>query len=102
MYSKTILFLFVVMFLTLNSEKIAAQEIKNTAEVLDNAQFRVLYEFSQQADKLREKIILTDTMVLTVGANWSEYYDWHKVKLDSLTKHVSKRFEVLFIKQDDA
>lgn len=100
MHTKTFLFLIALMFLTLNSET-TAQEVKNTAEVLDNAQFRVLYEFSQQADKRREKIILADTMALTVGANWSEYYDWHKVKLDSLTKLVSKRFDVLFVKQDD-
>lgn len=101
MHTKTIFLLIAVMLLTLKSEKTVAQEIKSTAEVLDNAQFRVLYEFSQQADKPREKIILTDTMALNVGANWSEYYDWHKVKLDSLAQLASERFDLMFLVIND-
>lgn len=96
MKSKKILFLLAVLFLMLNAGKTTAQEKTNNAEVLDSVQFRVLYEFSQQADKQREKTILTDTMALLVGANWSEYYDWHKTKLDSLEQLISEQLDIIF------
>lgn len=69
--------------------------------VLDSIQFRVLYQFQQQANKLNEQILLTDTMALDIGRDWSEYYDWYKPKLDSLSRLVSTHFEVLFIKEND-
>lgn len=92
--TKTV-FLLILAFVVFNAEQITAQKNGKLSEVLDNAQFRVLYEFSQEADKQREKIILTDTMALNVGANWSEYYDWHKVKLDSLAQLASERLNLI-------
>ena len=80
---------------------ICAQEKTESFELIDNAQLRVLYEFTQEADKRREKITLTDTLALNVGSNWSEFYDWHKVKLDSLSRTLSSHFPELFLKNDD-
>lgn len=94
-------FLFILAFIVFGTEKMAAQKNGKLPEVLDNAQFRVLYEFSQQADKQKEKITLTDTMALNVGAIWSEYYDWHKVKLDSLAQLASERFGLMFLVMND-
>lgn len=101
MKPQSILFLFAAFFLILSVGKTTAQEKTNTNEVLDNAQFRVLYEFSRQADKEREIIILTDTMALNIGANYSEYYDWHKVKLDSLAELASERLDLIFLIVND-
>ncbi|KGN75216.1 hypothetical protein HQ47_02435 [Porphyromonas macacae] len=81
--------------------KTNAQEKKNTTLVLDSIQFRVLYEVSQQADKNNEKITLIDTMALNIGTKWSEYYDWHKVKLDSLFKRAHDRVGPVLIINDD-
>lgn len=69
--------------------------------IFDNVQFRVFYQFSQQAEKRKEPITLTDTMALNIGQNWSVYYDWHKTKLDSISKLISTQFDVLFMKQND-
>lgn len=87
-----------------NTLALNSQKLRNNLEeqqVQDSIQFRVLYQFTQQANKQRKQIILTDTMALNIGQNMSEYYDWHKPKLDSLSKLISTRFEVLFIKEND-
>ena len=68
-----------------NTLALNSQKLRNNLEeqqVQDSIQFRVLYQFTQQANKQREHIILTDTMALNIGQNRSEYYDWHKPKLD--------------------
>lgn len=61
-----------------------AQEKAPQHQSLDKVQLRLLYEVKRVADKGNEKITLIDTMALNVGSIWSEYYDWHKPKLDSL------------------
>lgn len=67
----------------------------------EQVQVRVIYHFSQKAIKDREPIIITDTMALDMGNNWSVYYDWNKARRDSLSeanfrnnppKRVSLRF----------
>ena len=80
---------------------ISAQESTATIDVIDNAKIRVLYEFTQEANQQREKITLTDTLALNIGSNWSEFYDWHKVKLDSLESVRLDPFDFLVMKNDD-
>lgn len=52
----------------------------------DSINIRILYEFSQIAEKEKELIVLSDTMALDVSKDWSEYYDWKKKERDSLMK----------------
>lgn len=86
MYTKTIklLLLFIVLF-TFESPVIFAQtkdEIEKGMQ--DSISFKVLYEFDQRAEKDGKLYILTDTMALKVGKHISVYYDWQKIKRDSL------------------
>ena len=83
--------LFLLSFLQWNCGEMMAQEKDAQHQSLDKAQIRLLYEVKKVADKDNEKIILIDTMALNIGAMWSEYYDWHKPKLDSLLKIVHKK-----------
>ncbi|SPY35927.1 GLPGLI family protein [Porphyromonas cangingivalis] len=82
--------LFLLFFLQWNCSEILAQEKETQYRSLDKVQFRLLYEVEKTADKDNEKIILIDTMALDIGPMWSEYYDWHKPKLDSLLKIAHK------------
>ncbi len=50
----------------------------------DPIQVRVVYKFSQQATKENTPIIITDTMALDIGKEWSVYYDFNKSRRDSL------------------
>lgn len=96
---KSFYLLALVILLSIGS--VSAQEKTESFELIDNAQIRVLYEFTQEADKRREKITLTDTLALNIGSNWSEFYDWHKVKLDSLESVRLDPFDFLVMKNDD-
>lgn len=102
---KNLIKLFVVLLIfSSNTKKVTSQQtndIESRMKVLDDAVFRVLYQFSQQANNRREPIVLTDTIALNIGQSWSVYYDWHRTKLDSLRKLVSTQFNELFIKSDD-
>lgn len=82
-------------FVLLQSVSLCAQQVisvtpsiqkETSSQVLEPAILRVIYSFSQQATKERELIVITDTMALTVGQNYSVYYDWNKQRNDSIYK----------------
>lgn len=86
---KKMIVIFLLTFLQCNCSEIIAQEKVATGRSLDEVNLRLLYEVKKVADNKNEKIIFIDTMALNVGAKWSEYYDWHKVRLDSLNNALS-------------
>jgi|LSQX01.1.fsa_nt_gb GLPGLI family protein len=57
-------------------------------EQLDNVAYRCIYHFTQQVKnkKTQEVIFLTDSMALDFGKNFSVYYDWNKVRRDSVQR----------------
>lgn len=69
----------------------SSQFLKISKDTLDTALFRILYKASQQTLKEGTTFIVTDTMALDVGQNWSVYYDWHKHRRDSTAKAEFKR-----------
>lgn len=83
MTTKMRIIILLIAFLQWNGSEMMAQRNDTIGQPLDEVQLRLLYEVKKVAQKGREEIILIDTMALNVGAKWSEYYDWHKVKLDS-------------------
>lgn len=78
---------FIAIFAVVSILPICAQSSKKEKtppEIIESALLRVIYTFSQQAEKDREPIILTDTMALVVGQTHSVYYDWNKERRDSI------------------
>lgn len=57
-------------------------------EQLDKGVYRCIYHFTQQIKERKTENILTqtDTMALDFGKNFSVYYDWNKVKRDSVQR----------------
>lgn len=53
-------------------------------ENIDSIMVNVFYLFKQQAYNQNEVIIRTDTMILSVGQQWSVYFDYNKEKRDSI------------------
>lgn len=47
-------------------------------EQLESANLQVWYEFEREVINNKEPHIITDTMVLVVGNNYSVYYDWNR------------------------
>lgn len=93
MKAKLIILVFFMALVAINSNVVHAQKIvsvpsssksENLPKELDKSLFRVLYGFSQKAEKERAPIVLTDTMALIVGQNYSVYYDWNKKRNDSI------------------
>lgn len=83
---------FFILLLCLNSLMVLGQsKAPSEPKVLDNAILRVTYAFSQQAEKQREKVTLTDTMTLDAGSNWSLYYNLNKIRKDSLNKERERK-----------
>ncbi len=103
---KTKLLLFTLIIVA--GGQIVFAQNKSDSDVLDTATFRVLYAFSQQAEKEREQIVITDTMALLVGQNYSEYYDWNKRRNDSIhNEFISnaapmEKVKSLFVVKDEA
>lgn len=103
---KTKLLLFTLIIVA--GGQIVFAQNKSDSDVLDTATFRVLYAFSQQAEKERETIVLTDTMALLVGQNYSEYYDWNKRRNDSIhNEFISnvapmEKIKSVFVVKDEA
>lgn len=60
--------------------KIILSEIK-----LDSILLNVLYLFNQRIDNKQDIKIRSDTMVLSIGNDWSIYYDWNRKKRDSIS-----------------
>lgn len=84
--------LFFLFFLLINNGRLCSQDYMFN----DSVKIRILYEFTQIANKNKELVTLVDTMTLDVGQNWSEYYDAKKNKRDSIsgefmTKEVIER-----------
>ena len=52
--------------------------------VSEKQKFSALYEFTQKVTKEGELIVLTDTMELKIGNQWSVYRDWKQDLKDSL------------------
>lgn len=84
MNTKRLIAFLILFLLQWGYREAIAQEKAPQHQSLDKVQLRLLYEVKRVADKGNEKITLIDTMALNVGSMWSEYYDWHKPKLDSL------------------
>lgn len=91
MTPKKMILFFLLSFLPWSCSEIMAQGNDATCQSLDEVQLRLLYEVKKVTDTHNEKIVLIDTMALNVGAKWSEYYDWHKAKLDSLSNALMDR-----------
>ena len=45
---------------------------------LESANLQVWYEFEREVINNKKAHIITDTMVLVVGNNYSVYYDWNR------------------------
>lgn len=60
-------------------------------EELDNAFLRIIYTFDQEVKRNKEKIIVTDTMALDIAQNWSVYYDWNKMRRDSIAREEGQK-----------
>ena len=73
--------IFVFCFLVLTSLG-AANTYQDS--VSEKQKFSALYEFTQKVTKEGEIIVLTDTMELKIGNQWSVYRDWKQDLKDSL------------------
>ena len=71
----------IIFFVTLFAVKVNGQ-IKS--EFLEYANYRVVYQMSQQTTNNKEAYILVDTMALDIGDNWSMFYDLFRKQRDSL------------------
>lgn len=60
-------------------------------EQLESANLQVWYEFEREVVNNKETHIITDTMVLVVGNNYSVYYDWNReTKYKSMIGQIDK------------
>lgn len=84
MTTKTFRFVLAFTIMLLAIQSVFSQQVESNTSVSGNSQFRVIYTFSQEVDKQREKVLLTDTMALVVNHNQSLYYDWNKQRNDSV------------------
>lgn len=84
MTTKTFRFILVFALTLFGVQGVFSQQVDSNTSVSGNSQFRVIYTFSQEVDKQREKVLLTDTMALVVNHNQSLYYDWNKQRNDSV------------------
>lgn len=57
-------------------------------EIIDTANMRITYRVCQKALKNNESIVITDTMVLDIGHNWSKYYDLYRNHKDSIVVYL--------------
>lgn len=69
-------------------------------EQLDKGVYRCVYHFTQQVKnkETQEIVFLTDTMALDFGRNFSVYYDWNKVKRDSVQRGIVRDLEITTIR----
>lgn len=92
MKTKIQTFISIFLLLTVGTNLIYAQtetNEKSASKILEPAKLRIIYAFSQKAEKDRVEIIITDTMALTIGQNYSVYYDWNKERNDSIQNKIS-------------
>lgn len=60
-------------------------------EQLESANLQVWYEFEREVVNNKETHIITDTMLLVVGNNYSVYYDWNReTKYKSMIGQIDK------------
>ncbi|MDO5665054.1 MAG: GLPGLI family protein [Bacteroidia bacterium] len=76
------LFILTALFCVICHVHLRAQFIDNNQ--LDVVDFRIIYQINQLASKNGKEVIITDTMALDIGNNWSVYYDWNKIRRDSI------------------
>ena len=101
------LFCFFLSFLSLKSQFVITQQtidrMRGTLpqEQLDKGVYRCVYHFTQQVKnrETQELVFLTDTMALDFGRNFSVYYDWNKVKRDSVQRGKVRALEITTIRQ---
>ena len=100
------LFCFFLSFLSLKSQFVITQQtidrMRGTLpqEQLDKGVYRCVYHFTQQVKnrETQELVFLTDTMALDFGRNFSVYYDWNKVKRDSVQRGKVRDVEITTIR----
>lgn len=69
-------------------------------EQLDKGVYRCIYHFTQQITEREtgNTLLQTDTMALDFGRNFSVYYDWNKVKKDSVQRGKVRGLEIKVIR----
>ncbi|MDD4437745.1 MAG: GLPGLI family protein [Tissierellia bacterium] len=75
-----------IIFIQLTTIQLFDQKSTNKTpirEVLDSTLFRVIYKVNQQIQKDGVPAIITDTMALDIGENWSSYYFIGQIKVPS-------------------
>lgn len=75
-----------IIFIPLAAIQLFDQKSTNktpTREILDSTVFRVIYKVNQQVQKDGVPAIITDTMALDIGENWSSYYFIGQIKVPS-------------------
>lgn len=86
---KLLLFaVFTLLSISLFSQEIlnlrSVSKSKSDIELLDEATIRSTYKFTQPVTTGGELVNVSDTMTLDIGPKYSRYYDWTRIKRDSV------------------
>lgn len=108
-YNSKLLVIIIYIFITslsLNAQFVITQQTIDRMggtlpqEQLDKGVYRCIYHFTQQITEREtgNTLLQTDTMALDFGRNFSVYYDWNKVKRDSIHRGRAKDLEIKTIR----
>lgn len=108
-YNSKLLVIIIYVFITslsLNAQFVITQQTIDRKsgtlpqEQLDKGVYRCIYHFTQQITEREtgNTLLQTDTMALDFGRFFSVYYDWNKVKRDSIHRSISKDLEIKTIR----
>ena len=90
----TIIFCFFLSFSLLKAQFVITKQLQDRVdgklpkEQLDSATYRCIYHFTQKVKnrETQEMVLITDTMALDIGSNFSVYYDRNKAFRDSISQ----------------
>ena len=98
----TIALCFLLSFTLLKAQFVITKQLQDrmdgklSKEQLDEATHRCIYHYTQQITERETGAVTyqTDTMALDFGKSFSVYYDWNKVRRDSLKRGKTKDLDI--------